>query len=72
MASLSDMQARREKLAAAIDSGALSIRHGEKTITYRSQTEMERALYRLDKDIAVAAGAKKPTKQLRIYTRRAT
>lgn len=70
MASLADMQSRREKLAAAIDSGALSIRHGEKEIKYRSYEAMRRTLRQLDKDIAIASGGKKPVKRYLVATRR--
>ena len=70
MASLSEMQARREKLAAAIDSGALSIQHGEKRIGYRSFEEMRAILRKLDRDIATASGGKKPTKRYLVATKR--
>lgn len=70
MASLSELQARREKLVKAMDSGALSVRHGEKQITYRSFREMESALARLDADIIAASGGKKRPKGRRVYTRR--
>ena len=53
-----------------MDSGALSVRHGEKQITYRSFREMESALARLDADIIAASGGKKRPKGRRVYTRR--
>lgn len=70
MASLPDLRARREKLVKAIDSGALTIRHGEKQVTYRSLNEMEKTLARLDDEIAALSGGKKRPKGRRIYTRR--
>lgn len=69
MASLSQLQARREALAKAIESGALSVKHGEKTITYRTLAEMKRIRGDLDAEIAALSGAKRKPKQHRVYTR---
>ena len=56
MASLATMETRLETLRAAYDSGALTVRHGDQSVTYRSASEMERVIRRLEGDIAVAGG----------------
>ena len=72
MASLVTLQKRRDELSAAIQSGALSVRHGEKQVTYRSLSEMRSTLASLDDEIAALSGARRRTKQLRIKTSRGT
>lgn len=55
--SLSDLQALRAKLVAALASGTLELRNGDKTIRYQSTAELIQALGALDKEIAVTSGA---------------
>lgn len=53
MVSLSDLQARRDALAAAIASGATAVRDQfGRYVEYRSLTEMQQILSTLDADIA--------------------
>ncbi len=52
-------QAQRDALAAAIASGALIVRYGETSTTYRSLAEMRQVLATIDQDLSVAAGTRK-------------
>lgn len=52
-----ELQALRSKLVAAIGSGTLELRNGDKLIRYQSTAEMLQALSAIDKEIAVAGGA---------------
>jgi hypothetical protein len=52
-------QAQRDALAAAIASGALTVRYGETSTTYRSLAEMRQVLAAIDQDLTAAAGARK-------------
>ena len=52
MATLSDLQARREALLKALQSAAQSIRHGDTSVTNRSVAEMKEQLGLLDMQIA--------------------
>jgi hypothetical protein len=54
---LEQLQALRAKLIAAIASGTLELRNGDKLIQYQSTHAMIQALGTLDKEIAVASGA---------------
>ena len=49
-----EIRTRIDQLRQAIDSGVLTIQHGDTRTTYRSQAEMERALQALRRDLAVA------------------
>lgn len=52
----SELQALRAKLVAALASGTLELRNGDKLIRYQSTSELIQALGALDKEIAVASG----------------
>jgi hypothetical protein len=52
-------QVQRDALAAAIASGALTVRYGETSTTFRSLAEMRQVLAAIDQDLTVAAGARK-------------
>lgn len=49
-----EIQARIDRLRKAIDSGVLTIQHGDTRTTYRSLAEMERTLRALTGELAVA------------------
>lgn len=53
------LEAQRLALVRAMRSGALNVRHGDKSVQYRSMAEMQTALDMLDEDIAEASGKKK-------------
>lgn len=54
-----ELRSQRDELRAAINSGALSIRHGDKQVMYQSTTAMIAALASLDAEIARAEGRKR-------------
>ena len=56
MATLAELQTRRDELQKALDSGVLSIGEGEKKVTYRNAAEMTGALATLDRRITAADG----------------
>ncbi len=49
-----EIKSRIERLRQAINSGVLTIQHGDTRTTYRSQAEMERALRALNIELARA------------------
>jgi len=51
MADLSTLQTRLEALRAARDTGALTVKHGEEMITYRSLDEINRIIASLEAQI---------------------
>lgn len=53
------LQAQRLALVKAMRSGALNVRHGDKSVVYRSMSEMQTALDMIDEDIDAAAGKKR-------------
>ena len=64
MATLAELKSRRDSLDAALASGVLTLREGDKQVTYRSLAEMAGALADLDAQIAAAEGT---TRTRRIY-----
>ena len=56
MATLTQLQTRRDELDVAIASGVLTLREGDKQVTYRSVAEMATALADLDTQIAALQG----------------
>lgn len=60
MATLSELQSRLEALHKARDGGALTIEHGDKRITYRSDAELAAAIAGLEKRIERASGQAAP------------
>jgi len=50
-------QQQYEELQAAIAEGALSVRHGDRTVTYRSLDEMQRILRAMAAELGIGAGA---------------
>lgn len=68
---LTEMQTDLDELRRAAASGALSIRHGEKSVTYRSMAELQVAISNLEQEMAAANGTKRK-KQVRLHYRRGT
>lgn len=56
---LSQLQSQREALRSALYQGVLSVRAGDKTVTYKSNTEMKNALAALEQEIAEKEGKNK-------------
>ena len=56
MASISELEARLERLKKARASGVLSVRHGDTTTTYRSLDELTRAIGLVEQEIDQAGG----------------
>lgn len=56
---LEQLHAQRDALRAARYQGVLTVRAGDKWVTYKSDREMAAALAALERDIAVAEGGKK-------------
>ena len=54
MATLAELQTRRDALQRALDSGVLSVGEGDKRVIYRDAKEMSGALADLDRRIAAA------------------
>ncbi|QKC89992.1 hypothetical protein EB230_17445 [Mesorhizobium sp. NZP2234] len=59
MTDLELLQAQRAALLKAMRSGALIVRHGDKSVQYRSMGEMKDALADIDKEIAALEGKPK-------------
>lgn len=51
MATVSELQTRLDALRAARDNGVLTVREGEKTVTYRSLAEIEQIIGTLQADV---------------------
>lgn len=56
---LEELKAQKVALVAAMRTGASTVRHGDKSVTYRSIDEMRVALEGIEQDIADVAGTKK-------------
>ncbi|AWH54421.1 hypothetical protein C1924_15150 [Stenotrophomonas sp. ESTM1D_MKCIP4_1] len=60
-----------KRLKVAIASGQLSVRHGDRQVTYQSVEAMLTALDRMESELAAAAPARKPaTRRYRFTTLR--
>lgn len=53
------LQARIDALRKAVDSGVLMVRHGDESTQFRSLSEMEKILARLEGELAAANGTPK-------------
>jgi len=69
MATLAELQIRREALAASRASGVARISYDGKTVEYRSLAEIDRAIDVLDREIATLEG-KSFIRQVRVTTRK--
>ncbi len=67
MATLAELQARREALTAARSSGVSRVSYDGKTVDYRSVAEIDRAIEALDREIAAAEG-RRIVRHLRVST----
>jgi hypothetical protein len=64
MATLTELQARRDALEAALASGVLKLREGDKEVSYRNLDEMSRVLASVVAQIAALEGT---VKTRRVY-----
>ena len=67
MATLAELQSRREALAASRASGVARVSYDGKTVEYRSLVEIERAIDVLDREIATLEG-RRVIRQVRVTT----
>lgn len=67
MATIAELQARREALTAARSSGVARVSYDGKTVEYRSIAEIDRATEALDREIASAEG-RRVIRHLRVTT----
>jgi hypothetical protein len=67
MATLAELQARREALTAARSSGVARVSYDGKTVDYRSVAEIDRAIEALDREIATTEG-RRVIRHLRVTT----
>ena len=67
MATLSDLQSRREALLAARSSGVARVTYDGKTVEYRSLAEIDRAIEAIEREIAAAEG-RRILRHLRVTT----
>ena len=56
MATITELNTRREALAASRSSGVARVSYDGKTVEYRSLAEIERAIEQLDREIATIEG----------------
>lgn len=69
MATLSQLQARLEQLKAARDSGALSVRKGDDSVTYRTLAELNATIAALENDIAALSSTAPRVRTIRIMSK---
>ena len=67
MATITELRASREALAAQRTSGVARVSYDGKTVDYRSVAEIDRALEALDREIAFAEG-RRIVRQVRVIT----
>ena len=67
MATLTELQTRREALAASRSSGVAKVSYDGKTVEYRSLAEIDRAIDVLDREIAMLEG-RRIIRQVRVMT----
>jgi len=67
MATIAELQARRDALTAARSSGVARVSYDGKTVEYRSIAEIDRAIEALDREIAKAEG-RRVIRHLRVTT----
>ena len=67
MATITELRARREVLAAQRASGVARVSYDGKTVDYRSVAEIDRGIEALDREIAVAEG-RRMVRHVRITT----
>jgi hypothetical protein len=67
MATLTDLQTRREALSVRRASGVARVSYDGKTVEYRSVAEIDRAIEALDREIAAVEG-RRIVRQIRVTT----
>jgi len=67
MATLSDLQSRREALLASRSSGVARVSYEGRTVEYRSLAEIDRAIEAIEREIAAAEG-RRIVRHLRVTT----
>ena len=67
MATIAELNTRREALAASRASGIARVSYDGKTVEYRSLGEIDRAIEALDREIAAAEG-RSIIRQIRVMT----
>jgi hypothetical protein len=67
VATLAELQSRREALAASRASGVARVSYDGKTVEYRSLAEIDRAIDVLDREIAALEG-RRVIRQVRVTT----
>ena len=67
MATIAELQARKDALTAARSSGVARVSYDGKTVEYRSIAEIDRAIDALDREIATAEG-RRVIRHLRVTT----
>ena len=67
MATIAELQARKDALSAARSSGVARVSYDGKTVEYRSIAEIDRAIEALDREIAMAEG-RRVIRHLRVTT----
>ena len=67
MATIAELQARKDALTAARSSGVARVSYDGKTVEYRSIAEIDRAIEALDREIATAEG-RRVIRHLRVTT----
>jgi len=67
MATIAELNTRREALAASRSSGVARVSYDGKTVEYRSLAEIERAIEQLDREIAAMEG-RRIVRQVRVTT----
>lgn len=61
---IAEKERRLKAIRRAYDTGALTVRHGDTTTTFRSLNEMERIISKLENELGKLQG-KKPSARLR-------
>lgn len=59
MATVEELKLQRQALERVLSTGASAVRHGDKSVQYRSAEEVERAIKRLDVSIAQLEGRRR-------------
>jgi len=67
LATLTELQTRREALLASRSSGVARVTYDGKTVEYRSLAEIDRAIEALEREIAAAKG-RRTVRHLRVTT----
>lgn len=63
---IEELKAQLDALRAARYSGMLTVKAGDKWLTYKSDAEMQAAIHDLEREIANAEG-RRPARRIRVY-----